>query len=120
MELECHVLMHCLRHLHAIVYREGKIYEQEYSKGKSLFPVKETGTTDHRGTQVTFLPDKSIFDSTEYSYETLANRMRELSFLNKGITITLTDKREKNEEGSFKEEIFHSDEGLSEFVKIYR
>ena len=104
-------------HLHAIVYREGKIYEQEYSKGKALAPVKETGTTDHRGTQVTFLPDKTIFDSTVYSYETLANRMRELSFLNKGITITLTDKRETDEEGNFKEEIFHSEEGLSEFVK---
>lgn len=104
-------------HLHAIVYREGKTYEQEYSKGKALYPVKETGTTDHRGTQVTFLPDKSIFDSTIYNYETLANRMRELSFLNKGITITLTDKREKDDEGEFKVEVFHSDEGLSEFVK---
>ncbi|TXB64811.1 DNA topoisomerase (ATP-hydrolyzing) subunit B [Vicingus serpentipes] len=104
-------------HLHAIVYREGKTYEQEYSKGKALYPVKETGTTDHRGTQVTFLPDKSIFDSTIYNYETLANRMRELSFLNKGITITLTDKREVEENGEFKAEVFHSDEGLSEFVK---
>jgi DNA gyrase subunit B len=104
-------------HLHATVYREGKTYEQEYSKGKALYPVKETGTTDHRGTQVTFLPDKSIFDSTIYNYETLANRMRELSFLNKGITITLTDKREIEDDGEFKVEVFHSDEGLSEFVK---
>ena len=104
-------------HLQAIVYREGKTYEQEYSKGKALYPVKETGTTDHRGTQVTFLPDKSIFDSTIYNYETLANRMRELSFLNKGITITLTDKREKDDDGEFKVEIFHSDIGLAEFVR---
>ncbi|MCO6500751.1 MAG: DNA topoisomerase (ATP-hydrolyzing) subunit B [Vicingus serpentipes] len=104
-------------HLHAIVYRDGKTYEQEYSRGKSLYPVKETGTTEHRGTQVTFLPDKSIFDSTIYNYDTLANRMRELSFLNKGITITLTDKREKNDDGSYKEEVFRSDEGLAEFVR---
>jgi DNA gyrase subunit B len=104
-------------HLHAIVYREGKTYEQEYSKGKALYPVKETGTTEHRGTQVTFSPDKSIFDATIYNYETLANRMRELSFLNKGITITLTDKRETDDDGEFKVEIFHSDIGLSEFVR---
>ncbi len=104
-------------HLHAIVYREGKVYEQEYERGKALFPVKETGTTDHRGTQVTFLPDKSIFDSTVYNYDTLANRMRELAFLNKGITITLTDKRETDDNGEFKNEVFHSEEGLSEFVK---
>lgn len=104
-------------HLHAIVYREGKVYEQEYEKGKALYPVKETGTTDHRGTQVTFLPDKGIFDSTIYNYETLANRMRELSFLNKGITITLTDKRETDDDGEFKVEVFHSDEGLPEFVR---
>tara|TARA_R110001592_G_scaffold246255_1_gene507941 strand:- start:58 stop:2004 length:1947 start_codon:yes stop_codon:yes gene_type:complete len=104
-------------HLQAIVYRDGKTYEQEYSKGKALYPVKETGTTDHRGTQVTFTPDKTIFDSTIYNYETLASRMRELSYLNKGITITLTDKRETDEEGEFKVEIFHSDIGLPEFVR---
>ena len=104
-------------HLHATVYRDGKVYEQEYAKGKALDPVKETGTTEYRGTQVTFSPDKSIFDTTVYSYDTLANRMRELSFLNKGITITLTDKREKDDEGEFKEEVFHSNEGLPEFVR---
>ena len=104
-------------HLHAIVYRDGKTYEQEYSKGKALFPVKETGTTEHRGTQVTFTPDKTIFDSTEYNYDTLANRMRELSYLNKGITITMTDKREKDDNGEYKVEVFHSDEGLAEFVR---
>ncbi|MDF1673491.1 MAG: DNA topoisomerase (ATP-hydrolyzing) subunit B [Vicingaceae bacterium] len=104
-------------HLQAIVYREGKVYEQEYSRGKAVNPVKEIGTTEERGTQVTFKPDHQIFDSLVYSYETLANRMRELSFLNKGITITMTDKREKDENGEFKTELFHSDEGLSEFVK---
>lgn len=104
-------------HLHATVFRGGKIYEQKYARGKALAPVEETGTTDYRGTQVTFLPDKTIFDSTIYNYDTLANRMRELSFLNKGIKITLTDKREKDEEGNFKEEVFHSEEGLPEFVK---
>ncbi|MCB9360409.1 MAG: DNA topoisomerase (ATP-hydrolyzing) subunit B [Flavobacteriales bacterium] len=104
-------------HLKATVFRDGKTYEQEYSKGKALYPVKETGTTDHRGTQVSFLPDKSIFDSTIYNYETLATRMRELSFLNKGITITLTDKREIEENGEFKTEVFHSDIGLPEFVR---
>jgi DNA gyrase subunit B len=104
-------------HLHAIVYRDGKTYEQEYSKGKALYPVKETGTTEHRGTQVTFTPDKTIFDTTEYNYDTLANRMRELSFLNKGITITMTDKREKDDNGEFKVEVFHSDDGLAEFVR---
>lgn len=104
-------------HLRATVYLNGIIYEQEYSKGKALYPVKEIGTTTERGTLVTFLPDKTIFDSTIYSYETLANRMRELSFLNKGITITMIDKREKDDDGEFKSEVFHSDEGLSEFVR---
>ncbi|MCC7331571.1 MAG: DNA topoisomerase (ATP-hydrolyzing) subunit B [Flavobacteriales bacterium] len=104
-------------HLHAIVYRDGKVYEQEYSRGKALFPVKETGTTSDRGTQVTFLPDTDIFESIEYSYETLATRMRELAFLNKGITITLEDKREKNEDGTFKGQVFHSKEGLKEFIR---
>lgn len=104
-------------HLQATVYRDGKIYEQKYSKGKALAPVEEIGTTDHRGTQVIFTPDKTIFDNTIYSYETLANRMRELSFLNKGITITMTDRREKDDDGEFKTEVFHSEEGLSEFVK---
>ncbi len=104
-------------HLRATVYLNGTIYEQEYSKGKALYPVKEIGTTTERGTEVTFTPDKTIFDSTEYNYDTLANRMRELSFLNKGITITMTDKREKDDNGEFKVEVFHSDEGLAEFVR---
>jgi DNA gyrase subunit B len=103
-------------HLRATVFRDGKIYEQEYSRGKALYPVKEIGTSDFRGTEVEFRPDETIFDSLEYSYDTLAARMRELSFLNKGITIVLTDEREVNEDGSFKTETFHSELGLKEFV----
>ncbi|MCB9175160.1 MAG: DNA topoisomerase (ATP-hydrolyzing) subunit B [Flavobacteriales bacterium] len=104
-------------HLRATVYLNGTIYEQEYSKGKALYPVKEIGTTTERGTQVTFTPDKTIFDSTIYMYETLATRLRELSFLNKGITITFQDKRETKEDGSFKGQVFHSEDGLIEFVR---
>lgn len=103
-------------HLRATVFRDGKIYEQEYSRGKALYPVKEIGTSDFRGTEVEFRPDETIFDSLEYSYDTLATRMRELSFLNKGITIVLTDEREVNEDGSFKTETFYSEQGLKEFV----
>lgn len=104
-------------HLRATVYLNGIVYEQEYSKGKALYPVKEIGTTTERGTQVTFTPDSTIFDSVIYMYETLATRLRELSFLNKGITITFQDKRETKEDGSFKGQVFHSEEGLSEFVR---
>lgn len=106
-------------HLRATVYRDGKVYEQEYERGKSLYPVKQIGETEKRGTTVTFKPDTTIFtQTTEYSYDTLAARMRELSFLNKGITITLTDKREKDDKGEFLGETFHSQEGLKEFVKF--
>ncbi len=102
----------------ATVFREGKIYQQEYSEGKAIYPVKQIGSTDKRGTLVTFMPDKSIFtQSVEFSYETLANRMRELSFLNKGLTITLTDKRETDKNGEFVGEVFHSDEGLKEYIR---
>jgi DNA gyrase subunit B len=102
----------------ATVFREGKIYEQEYSEGKAIYPVKQIGTTDKRGTLVTFMPDKTIFtQSVEFSYETLANRMRELSFLNKGLTITLTDKRETDKDGNFVGEVFHSEEGLKEYIR---
>ena len=87
-------------HLEVKVYREGKIFQQEYKKGSPLYPVKQIGETDQRGTQVTFLPDKSIFLDTNYDYEILTKRMRELSFLNKGISISVTDKRNKNEEKS--------------------
>ena len=106
-------------HLRATVYRDGKIYEQEYEKGKAMYPVKQIGTTDKRGTMVTFKPDGTIFQQTlEYSYDTLAGRLRELSFLNKGITITLTDKRNLADDGSQPVETFHSKEGLKEFVKF--
>ncbi|AEW86188.1 DNA topoisomerase (ATP-hydrolyzing) subunit B [Flavobacterium columnare NBRC 100251 = ATCC 23463] len=106
-------------HLKATVYREGKIYEQEYERGKAQYPVKQIGTTDKRGTTVWFKPDGTIFQQTlEYSYDTLAARMRELAFLNKGITITLTDKRGQDKEGKYLGETFHSKEGLKEFVKF--
>ncbi len=106
-------------HLRATVYRDGKIYEQEYEKGKAMYPVKQIGETAKRGTQVTFHPDRTIFTQTiEYSYDTIAARMRELSFLNKGITITLTDRRDVNDKGEFASEIFHSTEGLKEFVRF--
>ncbi|CAM1345545.1 DNA topoisomerase (ATP-hydrolyzing) subunit B [Tenacibaculum amylolyticum] len=105
-------------HLKATVHRDGKIWQQEYERGKTLYPVKTTGETDITGTEVTFLPDRSIFQQTvEYNYDTLATRMRELAYLNKGITITLTDKRNKDDEGNDISETFHSTEGLSEFVK---
>ena len=104
-------------HLKATVFRDGKIYEQEYERGKSMYPVKQVGTTDKRGTIVVFKPDTSIFQqTTEYNYDTLAARLRELSFLNKGIIITLTDKRTVDEKGEFPVETFHSEEGLKEFV----
>ena len=105
-------------HLIATVHRDGKIWQQEYERGKTLYPVKTVGETDITGTEVTFTPDKSIFQqTTEYNYDTLATRMRELAYLNKGITVTLTDKRNKDDEGNFITETFHSTEGLSEFVK---
>lgn len=105
--------------LRATVYRDGKIYEQEYSKGKALFPVKVIGETDKRGTTVMFKPDPTIFTQTlEYSYDTLASRLRELAFLNKGLTITLTDAREVDEKGEMKSEVFFSKEGLKEFIKF--
>ena len=106
-------------HLKATVFREGKVWEQEYERGKPLYPVKSTGETDRTGTIVTFRPDASIFTQTlEYSYDTLASRMRELAYLNRGITIDLVDKRHVDENGDFESETFHSTEGLSEFVKF--
>ncbi|MFI8379364.1 DNA topoisomerase (ATP-hydrolyzing) subunit B [Leeuwenhoekiella sp. NPDC079379] len=106
-------------HLRATVYRDGKIWEQEYEKGKAMYPVKAIGDTTDRGTAVTFLPDPTIFQQTiEFNYDTLASRMRELSYLNKGITITLTDKRRTNDKGEFDVETFHSEEGLKEFVRF--
>lgn len=105
--------------LKATVYRDGTIYEQEYELGKPLYPVKPVGESDLSGTVITFKPDPSIFQQTvDYNYDTLATRMRELSFLNKGITIYLTDERLVNEDGSHTTETFHSDEGLKEFVRF--
>ena len=102
-------------HLKATVFRDGKVYEQEYERGKAMYPVKEVGTTDKRGTVVTFKPDVSIFSTTEYNYDTLAARMRELAFLNKGIRITLTDLRVENEDGTHLHTEFYSQGGLAEF-----
>jgi DNA gyrase subunit B len=104
-------------HLKAQVHRGGKMYEQEFSIGKPLYPVKEVGPTDYRGTIVTFKPDDTIFTSTVYSYDTLAARLRELAFLNKGIHLTLTDERCKNEDGTYLSNHFYSEGGLIEFVK---
>jgi len=105
-------------HLTAVVHRDGKVWQQEYEKGKTLYQVKEVGKTDKTGTIVTFKPDLSIFKDVEkYSYETLANRMRELAYLNKGIKISLTDKRKKVE-GDFLNEEFYSEEGLKEFIRF--
>ena len=103
-------------HMTSQVFRNGKIYQQEYETGKPLYPVKEVGTTDKTGTRQQFWPDGSIFITTEYKYDILANRMRELAFLNAGITITLTDLR-KDEEGNTRTETFHSKDGLKEFVR---
>lgn len=102
--------------LHVTVQRDGKIFEQEYKIGKPQYDVKETGKTDIHGTKVHFWPDKSIFTETVYNYETISNRLRELSFLNRGITINFLDKRDKNEDGSVKSESFFSEGGLKEFA----
>ncbi len=107
--------------LRAEVHRDGKSYEQSYSRGKALEPVKEIGRVDDRGTIVEFQPDPEIFETLVYNYATLADRMRELSFLNKGITIELTDERtmvqlEENGPEVFKHEVFHSQAGLRDFV----
>ncbi len=98
------------------VHRDGKITKQEFSEGKPLYPAKEIGDTTYRGTIQTFTPDLTIFSVHEYNYTTLANRMRELAFLNKGISITLSDQRSKDENGEFLSETFYSQGGLREFV----
>ena len=105
--------------LKAVVHRNGKIWQQEFCIGKPQYDVKVIGETNRTGTEVTFKPDDTIFTTTVYQYETLASRLRELSFLNKGIRITLTDLRELNAEGQPKEtEVFYSDRGLVEFVEF--
>lgn len=102
----------------ATVYRDNKIYRQEYSIGKPLTDIQEIGTTELNGTEITFVPDTSIFNTTEYNFEILETRMRELSYLNKGIKIAITDKRDKDENNEFKKTEFHSEEGLKEFVEF--
>lgn len=104
--------------LRATVQRDGKIYQQEYSCGKPLYDVKEVGTSNSNGTTIYFEPDVSIFDTTIYTYETLANRMRELAFLNKGIRITLVDERNRDENNEPSSEEFFSEGGLREFVQF--
>jgi DNA gyrase subunit B len=103
--------------LKVTVHRGGKEFQQEFKKGIPQYSVKETGTADHTGTTVTFKPDGSIFQVLEYKYETVASRLRELSFLNSGITINLTDTRELDEEGNQISDTFHSEGGLKEFVE---
>ncbi len=103
--------------LKATVYREGKIFQQEYSIGKPLYDVKIVGETAENGTEVTFKPDGTIFEFTEYNFDTLAARMRELAFLNKGITITLTDRRTEDENGKSPMTTYHSEGGLREFAQ---
>jgi DNA gyrase subunit B len=102
--------------MHVEVSRNGKLYMQEYERGIPKFSVKEIGTSETTGTSVTFQPDETIFSEVTYKYDILASRLRELAYLNAGITLTLTDKRVKNEDGTFKSEVFHSTEGLKEFV----
>ena len=99
------------------VARDRKLYAQDYACGIPLAPVAEVGETDRQGTSVTFLPDNTIFSESVYKYDILANRLRELAYLNAGITLTLTDKRELQEDGSYKKEVFFSKEGLKEFVE---
>lgn len=105
-------------HMTTQVFRNGKIYQQEYEIGKPLYAVKEVGTADHTGTKQQFWPDDSIFTETVYDYKILASRLRELAYLNAGLRISLTDRRVINEDGSFKHETFYSEEGLREFVRF--
>ena len=105
-------------HMTTNVFRNGKIYQQEYSCGKPLYSVKEVGESERTGTRQTFWPDNTIFTTTTYKSETLQNRLRELAYLNKGITISLTDLRDKDEEGNARTETFHSEEGVKEFVRF--
>ena len=105
-------------HLSAKVKREGKLFQQEYQTGKPLYDVKVIGESTETGTEVTFKPDKTIFEVSEYNYDTLAARMRELAFLNKGIRINLTDKRQKDEKGNDVFNSYYSEGGLKEFAEF--
>jgi DNA gyrase subunit B len=104
--------------LRAVVHRDGKVFQQDYAKGIPQAPVQTIGEADDTGTYVTFKPDHTIFETLEYKYETLATRMRELSYLNKGLTLSITDEREVDEKGNFYTEEFHSEGGLMEFVQF--
>jgi len=103
-------------HLKVVVKRDGKVFQQEYAYGKPLYSVKETGETDHTGTEVTFKSDNSIFIVEKFDYDILSSRLRELAYLNKGITLTITDEREKDEHGNYNSDIFYSKDGLSDFI----
>ncbi|MBO4402590.1 MAG: DNA topoisomerase (ATP-hydrolyzing) subunit B [Bacteroidales bacterium] len=105
------------KRLEVDVYREGKHFQQEYAFGKPLYSVKEVGASTQRGTFIKFTPDDTIFTVTKYDYSTLAARMRELAFLNKGITLTITDRRQKDDQGDFVSETFHSERGLIDFIR---
>jgi DNA gyrase subunit B len=102
--------------LKVIVHRNGKIFEQEYAKGKPLYDVRVIGDTTRTGTETTFMPDSSIFITSKYDYAILASRQRELAYLNKGITLTITDEREKDEKGKMAGETFFSKDGLRDFI----
>ncbi|MBZ9652023.1 DNA topoisomerase (ATP-hydrolyzing) subunit B [Psychroflexus montanilacus] len=105
--------------LHARVFKDGRIWEQEYERGKASYPVKSTGDTELKGTEITFKPDFEIFqESVEFKYETLAKRLRELAFLNKGIRISIVDKRQTDEKGDYRHDEFYSEEGLKEFIRF--
>ncbi|NBK20604.1 MAG: DNA topoisomerase IV subunit B, partial [Spirochaetia bacterium] len=99
------------------VFRDGKHYRQEYKKGIPQFDVKQIGESDKRGTYVHFKPDDTIFQATEYSFDTLATRLRELAFLNRGIRLNLTDEREEDENGDFLSTEFYSEKGLVDFIE---
>jgi DNA gyrase subunit B len=101
----------------ATIYREGKIFQQEYQYGKPMYDVKVIGETTRTGTSVTFTPDDSIFIVTEFDYDLISARLRELAFLNKGIRLTITDERQRNEDGSFLSTEFYSEEGLKDFIR---
>jgi len=105
--------------LHARVFKDGRVWEQEYERGKAIYPVKPTGDTERKGTEITFKPDYEIFqESVEFKYEILAKRLRELSFLNKGIKISIIDKRQTNDDGEYRQDKFYSEEGLKEFIRF--
>ena len=102
--------------LYVNVFREGKVFEQEYRQGKPQYDVRVIGESTERGTEVTFTPDHEIFETLDYKYDTIAHRLRELSYLNKRLRLKLTDERDKNDDGTFKSQDFYSEGGLQEFA----